>query len=63
VPAGDSVMMEQRITQLLENDEVRIEMGLAAAESARKRFSLEREVDDYLKWYHDILKATSHSHR
>ena len=55
VPAGDSAMMEQRITKLLENDEVRIEMGLAAAESAGKRFSLEREVNDYLKWYHDIV--------
>ena len=54
-------MMEQRITKLLENDEVRIEMGLAAAESAGKRFSLEREVNDYLEWYHDILKANSYS--
>jgi len=61
VPAGDSAMMEQRITKLLENDEVRIEMGLAAAESAGKRFSLEREVNDYLEWYHDILKANSYS--
>jgi glycosyltransferase involved in cell wall biosynthesis len=63
VPAGDSVRMEQRITKLLENDEVRIGMGLAAAEFAGKRFSLEREVDDYLKWYQEILKATSHSRR
>jgi glycosyltransferase involved in cell wall biosynthesis len=58
VPLGDSVTMAKRTTMLLEDDRLRTGMGMAAAESAIKRFSLDREVDDHLKWYREILKAT-----
>jgi glycosyltransferase involved in cell wall biosynthesis len=55
VPPGDAPAMAARIEQILRDDELRWKMGQAAADSARRRFDLERQVDDYLKLYESVL--------
>jgi len=55
VPPGDARSMTQAILELLENDQLRERIGKAAAESAQLRFNLDREVDDYLAWYREVL--------
>jgi glycosyltransferase involved in cell wall biosynthesis len=55
VPPGDSQALAARITQLLSDDELRRRMSLEAAQTARQRFDLDRQVDDYLGWYEEIL--------
>ena len=55
VPPGDAAAMALRIDQLLRDSELRKRMGIKASESARRRFNLERQVDDFLKWYNEIL--------
>ena len=37
-------------------DALRERMGRQAAETARRRFDLERQVDEYLGWYEEILE-------
>ncbi len=54
VPIGDVQAMASRIEQVLSNDNLRRRMGWAAADLARRRFDLERVVDDYLDWYERI---------
>lgn len=54
-PPADAEAMAARIEQLLISDELRQRMGLKAAEVARKRFSLDRQVDEYLEWFNDIV--------
>jgi glycosyltransferase involved in cell wall biosynthesis len=53
-PPGDSVVMKSRIRQLLTDDGLRRRMGEAAAVTARERFDLNRQADEYLAWYQDI---------
>lgn len=57
VPQGNAEVMASRIEQLLSDDELRREMGIQAAKSARSRFSLEQQVNDYLNWYKEILEG------
>ncbi len=54
-PPGDAEAMAARIEQLLNSSELRQRMGLQAAEVARRRFSLDRQVDEYLEWFGDIV--------
>ena len=56
VPSSDSKSMALKIEQLILDDNLRIKMGIQAAKSASSRFSLERQADEYLGWYHDILE-------
>jgi glycosyltransferase involved in cell wall biosynthesis len=58
VPPGDARAMAARIEQILSDGDLRQKMSQAAADSARRRFDLEREVDDYLKWYESIRRET-----
>lgn len=55
VPPGDAPSMTRAIIELLDNDDLRERMGKMAAETAQVRFSLDREVDDYLGWYQESL--------
>lgn len=55
VPPGDAASMTKAIVELLENDELRERMAKTAAETARVRFNLDREVDAYLQWYQERL--------
>lgn len=54
-PPGDSKTMADRIIRLLTHKDLRQQMGKQAAAIARKRFDLNRQVEDYLAWYQDIL--------
>jgi glycosyltransferase involved in cell wall biosynthesis len=56
VPAQDSGAMAERVMRLQENEPLRKTMGVKASERARKLFSLERMVDEYLSWYQEILR-------
>jgi glycosyltransferase involved in cell wall biosynthesis len=51
VPPGDAEAMAAAIGRLLADDELRGAMGRRAADEARRRFALERQVDDYLSYY------------
>lgn len=55
VSRGDASHMAERIERLLHDTELQKRMGLCAAESARHRFDLNRQVDAYLEWYYEIL--------
>ncbi|MDD2340084.1 MAG: glycosyltransferase [Methanosarcina sp.] len=56
VPEGDAEGMAEKIICLLENEYLNKQMGLEAAEDAKKRFSLEQMVNNYLMFYKSILK-------
>jgi len=58
VPPARPDMMAARIHQLFSDDELRLKMGASAAESARRRFDLNRQVNDYLRWYNEILESS-----
>jgi glycosyltransferase involved in cell wall biosynthesis len=55
-PKADAGAMAARIAQLIGDSQLRERMGLQAAEVARKRFSLDRQVDEYLEWFDDIVR-------
>jgi glycosyltransferase involved in cell wall biosynthesis len=54
-PPSDPAAMADRIKLLLNDSTLRQAMALRAAEDARKRFDLDRQVSDYLEWYLEIL--------
>ena len=56
-PPGDAAAMAARIQQLLDDPELRRQMGAAALDHARHNFGLEAQADAYLHWYEEILKA------
>ena len=55
-PPGNATAMAERIGQLLVDEELRKRIGIQAAESARHRFNLERQADEFLGWYNEILE-------
>ena len=57
VPAGDVTALAARITQVLSDHDLKHCMGTLAAQSARERFGLDRQVDAYLEWYHELLRS------
>ena len=67
VPAGDAAAMAGRIVQLLMNDALRAQMGVAAAETAARLFDLRVQAETYLNWYQQIIdrqrcaRAVSHA--
>lgn len=54
VEPGDPEALARAIAELLEDDDRRRAMGHAAAEDARSRFGLERQVDAYLELYASV---------
>ena len=56
-PPGNAEAMATRILQLLEDDNLRYAFSCQAADTARRRFNLNRQVEDYLTWYGEILKT------
>jgi glycosyltransferase involved in cell wall biosynthesis len=54
-PEGDVAGLAARMTQVLLGPDLRQRMGMLAAESARQRFDLDRQVDAYLDWYHEVV--------
>jgi len=60
VPPADVSAMASRIVQALDADTNR-RMSAAAAQEASVRFSLDRHVEDHLKWYKEILTGFTES--
>ncbi|MBI3977720.1 MAG: glycosyltransferase [Chloroflexi bacterium] len=58
VPAGADRAMAARVGHLLGENAIRRQMGARAAEIARRRFGLDRMVDDYVEWYRAILERS-----
>jgi len=56
VPVGDGHAMAEKIITLLEDEDIRAQMGLQAAADAARRFELERMVEEYLALYRHITK-------
>jgi len=55
VPPGDSKAMARQIINLMQNVHLRRQMEINAAETARKRFDLNQQVNAYLAWYEEII--------
>lgn len=56
VPPGDAKGMGESIMSLLTDEVLRKRLGENASKDARKRFDLNRQVDDYLEWYEEIFE-------
>jgi glycosyltransferase involved in cell wall biosynthesis len=56
---GDAEALAAFLERLLVDDALRAGMGARAAQDARARFDLQRQVDDYLDWYQEILAGWS----
>ena len=52
---ADPEMMAERIERLLRDDALRHEMGQRAADDASVRFRLDRQVEDFLEWYREVI--------
>jgi glycosyltransferase involved in cell wall biosynthesis len=55
VPHANAEMMAQRIQELLTDTDRADAFGRAAAAVAQREYNLERQLDDYLNWYAEIL--------
>lgn len=55
VPPQDPSALAQKICKLLQDKILRRYMSVQAAAVAKREFDLERQVDEYLDWYEEIL--------
>jgi glycosyltransferase involved in cell wall biosynthesis len=55
VPGADAQAMAAGIEQLSRDESLRRLLGRNAAQDAVKRFDLQRQVDEFLGWYREIL--------
>lgn len=55
VPGGDAQAMAAGIEQLSRDESLRRLLGQNAVQDAVKRFDLQRQVDEFLGWYREIL--------
>lgn len=58
VPIGDANSMAQAMAGLLEDDKQRRKLAAAASAAVRRRFSLERMVDETEQIYRDVLRES-----
>lgn len=56
VPPRNSDAMSAVVSRLLEDADLSSTIGGAAAECARRRFSLDRQADEFLNWYKAVIK-------
>ncbi len=59
VPAGDAETLSAAIKKLLTDDSLRQELGRNAAVVAKRQFSLERQISQYVSLYETILGLDS----
>jgi len=57
VPPGDAPGMALGIERPLRDETLRLRMGENAASDSAKQFGLQRQADDFLSWYQEILKG------
>ena len=55
VPKGDSSAMSERAQHLLDDEALRQRIGTRARHRSRERFDLNRQVEEFLGWYQEIL--------
>lgn len=55
VPARNPHRMARAMEQLLQDDTLRLNMGIAAVQDAHTRFDLKVFVKNYLNWYEELL--------
>ncbi|MBN2145991.1 MAG: glycosyltransferase [Anaerolineales bacterium] len=55
VPPRDAKFLVEKTLFLLENKEARKAMSQVAASDARERFNIERQADQYISWYEELL--------
>jgi len=55
VPAKDAAEMSNMLYELISNEKKGKHMSIEAAQDAKKRFALNRMIDDYLDFYQDVL--------
>jgi glycosyltransferase involved in cell wall biosynthesis len=63
VPLGDANAMAVAIERLLTNNPLRHRLSENAAKDARNRFDLQRQVNEYLEWYREILQSAVQKRR
>ncbi len=56
VPQGDSTEMSHKILELLQDDCLTDKMGYNGSKVVNNKFNLDKQVNDYLCWYKDIIK-------
>ena len=56
IAKGDVQAMALAIERLLKNDPLRHRMGKNASKDAEERFNLQRQTDQYLEWYQELLR-------
>src|SRR5439155_13217055 len=56
VPPRNAEAMADAIISLLNNDTLRSRLGENAANDARERFDLQRQVSRYFEWYQIIIE-------
>jgi glycosyltransferase involved in cell wall biosynthesis len=59
VPAGGYQEMAFFIRQLMEDHDIQRKLSLNAATVAKKRFSMEKMIDNYMAFYQEILEQES----
>jgi glycosyltransferase involved in cell wall biosynthesis len=52
---GDAETIANAVEQLLDDENLRQRLGQNAAKDAKKRFDLERQVNNYLDWYKELF--------
>jgi glycosyltransferase involved in cell wall biosynthesis len=57
VPAGSPDAMAERIAELLVDPDLRQRVAACSVEDARRRFDLQRQVDDYFDWYSELTPS------
>jgi glycosyltransferase involved in cell wall biosynthesis len=61
VGPGDAEAMAAAVVALLAYEALRKRFGENAAQEARKRFNLDRQVNEYIEWYQGIIERRNHS--
>jgi glycosyltransferase involved in cell wall biosynthesis len=57
---GDAEAIAIEVERLLNDESLRQRLGQNAAKDAQKRFDLERQVNNYLDWYKELLMPRRH---
>lgn len=63
VPLKNAKALADTIESLIDNQDVRKEMGIAGRALAEKDFAIEKIVGEHIQIYHDLLYSKSHARR